>query len=267
MRPVLAVVDVQKGFIRGESAPLVPRIVELVARWQDAGGDVLFTRFWNYPNSPFERLVGWTAMTGQPETDLVPELAPALERPHTVADKRSYGLFADSRSAQVVDKHKWTDIYVCGIATESCVLATAVETFERGLTPWVISDACVSHAGATAHEAGMLVIERFIGARQVLTARDAVQRALEIELNGGDPIARWSSSVAQKRPEPVVGDEVVVQYGPGRIYTAVGDVVGKDGLWCMVRIAGEETVRVLPEQLEPVEGRAGSVEGRAGSRE
>lgn len=30
---------------------------------------------------------------------------------------------------------------VCGIATDFCVLKTAIDTFERNLTPWVIEDA------------------------------------------------------------------------------------------------------------------------------
>ena len=43
-KPVLVVVDVQNGFITEHSQPVIPIIVNLVRRWQAAGGDVVFSR-------------------------------------------------------------------------------------------------------------------------------------------------------------------------------------------------------------------------------
>ena len=91
-RPVLVVVDVQNGFITEDSAPVVPVIVELVRRWKATGGDVVFTRYLNYPGSPYERLIGWTEMSHAPDTDLVPELIPQVGQ-SPVVDKRIYSLF------------------------------------------------------------------------------------------------------------------------------------------------------------------------------
>ncbi len=73
---VLIVVDVQNGFVRSHSRHVVPAIVRLVQEWQKAGGDTVFTRFLNYENSPYERIIGWKRMREVPETDLIPELAP-----------------------------------------------------------------------------------------------------------------------------------------------------------------------------------------------
>jgi nicotinamidase-related amidase len=164
---VLVVVDVQNGFIRAGSAPVVPVIVDLVARWQRAGGDVVFTRYFNYEGSPFERLIHWNALQESPETDIVADLQPYVDKATAVLDKRIYSLFSDTGQALVTERG-WKDIYVCGIATESCVLKTAVDAFERDLTPWVIQDASASHAGPVAHDAGILVTQRFIGLGQVI---------------------------------------------------------------------------------------------------
>jgi nicotinamidase-related amidase len=164
---VLVVVDVQNGFIREPSAPVVPVIVDLVDRWQRGGGDVVFTRYLNYPGSPFERLIGWTQMHGAPETDIVSELRPYASQATAIIDKKIYSLFSDE-GAELVQQRGWTDLYICGIATESCVLKTAVDAFERDLTPWVIEDASMSHAGSVVHEAGLVVIRRFIGERQII---------------------------------------------------------------------------------------------------
>jgi nicotinamidase-related amidase len=166
-KPVLVVVDVQNGFITQHSQPVIPIIVGLVRRWQAACGDVVFSRYLNYAGSPFERLIGWTKMTNAPETELVTELAPYIG-PHTpVVDKYIYTLFTPE-GTHLVDERGWTDLYVCGIDTEICVLKTAVDAFERNLTPWILKDACASHAGPKAHTAGLFIAGRFIGANQII---------------------------------------------------------------------------------------------------
>lgn len=163
---VLVVVDVQNGFIREASAPVVPVIVDLVDWWERHGGDFIFTRYFNYPGSPFERLIHWSKLQVAPETDIVDELRPYADRATAVVDKQIYSLF-NEQGADLVGKHGWTDLYICGIATESCVLKTAVDAFERDLTPWIIEDASISHAGRKAHDAGILVAERFVGRGQI----------------------------------------------------------------------------------------------------
>lgn len=169
---VLVVVDVQNGFVRAESAPVVPIIVDLVDRWQTAGGDVVFTRYLNYPGSPFERLVRWSECMTSPQIDIVDELQPYADNAVAVIDKKGYGLFADADGAALVAQRGWRNIYICGIATESCVLATALGAFESDLTPWVVEDASASHAGQHVHDAGILVTRRFIGTGQIIKIAD-----------------------------------------------------------------------------------------------
>lgn len=168
-KSVLIVVDVQNGFVSSKSAPIVPHVVDVVRRWEEAGGATVFTRFVNHPGSPYERLINWSRMQNSPEIDIVDDLAAASQRAVTVLDKPIYSLFTDEGAATVA-RHGWTDIVIVGIATESCVLKTACDAFERGLTPWVIKDAVYSHAGQEAHEAGLLVTSRFIGRRQLIDA-------------------------------------------------------------------------------------------------
>jgi nicotinamidase-related amidase len=176
---VLVVVDVQRGFVSDNSRHVVPVIADLVQRWQAAGGDVVFTRYLNYPGSPFERLIGWRELADSPSTDLVPELEPYAAKATAVVDKTIYSLFSDE-GAELVQEHGWTDLYVCGIATESCVLKTAVDAFERDLTPWVIEDASASHAGQVAHDAGLLVTGRFIGLGQIIKTADVPARLVTV---------------------------------------------------------------------------------------
>jgi nicotinamidase-related amidase len=178
-KPVLVVVDVQNGFITEHSKPVVPVIVDLVRRWQAARGDVVFSRYLNYAGSPFERLIGWTKMADSPETDFVGELAPYVG-PHTpVVDKHIYTLFTPE-GTHLVDERGWTDLYLCGIDTDSCVLKTAVDAFERDLTPWILKDACASHAGPEAHAAGLFIAGRFIGTNQIIQSTSLPDSVLSL---------------------------------------------------------------------------------------
>ncbi len=166
-KPVLVVVDVQNGFITEHSQPVIPVIADLVRRWQAAHKDIVFSRYLNYPGSPFERLIGWTKMANGPETDLVAELTPYID-PHTpIVDKYIYTLFTPE-GTRLVDERGWTDLYICGIDTDICVLKTAVDAFEHNLTPWILQDACASHAGLQAHTAGLYIASRFIGTSQII---------------------------------------------------------------------------------------------------
>ncbi|MFY1573368.1 cysteine hydrolase [Verrucosispora sp. WMMD703] len=169
-RPVLVVTDMQNGFVREQSAHIVPIVVGLVDRWQEAGGETVFTRYLNYPGSPFERFFGWRRLQSPPETDIVSELRPFVKR-GMILDKRIYSPFTDE-GIRLFEQQDWDHLYFCGIATESCVLKGAVDAFERGFTPWLIADASASHAGAEAHAAGLLVARRFIGPGQVIELKD-----------------------------------------------------------------------------------------------
>ncbi|NEC92615.1 cysteine hydrolase [Streptomyces sp. SID12501] len=185
-KAVLVVVDAQNGFIREPSRPVIPVIADLVSRWQGNGGDVVFTRYLNYPGSPFERMIHWTALQDSPQTDIVPDLLPLAEQATAILDKTIYSLFSEEGS-KLVQRHGWTDLYICGIATESCVLKTAVDAFERDLTPWLLEDASASHAGSAVHEAGILVASRFIGIDQIIRTAD-VPRSLLPESPSTDPV-------------------------------------------------------------------------------
>ncbi|WP_326597884.1 isochorismatase family cysteine hydrolase [Streptomyces sp. NBC_01803] len=165
---VLVVVDVQNGFVNEHSGHVVPAVVNLAREWIALRRPVVFTCYHNYPDSPYERFFSWTRLQGSPDTDLVPALAELAEAAHPVIDKTGYS-FLNPQGEELVAKEGWTDLIFCGIATESCVLKSAADTFERGLAPWIVTDACASDAGPAVHDAGLLVARRLIGRGQLIT--------------------------------------------------------------------------------------------------
>jgi nicotinamidase-related amidase len=171
-RTALVVIDVQNGFVTDNSRHVVPVIADLTRRWLAAGRPLVLTRYLNHPGSMFERLLHWTELAAPPATDLVPELRDAADHA-TVLDKKGYTFLTDEGRA-LVAANGWTDLVYCGIDTESCVLKSAVDTFEAGIRPWILTDACASHTDQAGHDAGLLLARRFIGASQLLTVEDAL---------------------------------------------------------------------------------------------
>lgn len=169
-RAVLVVVDVQNGFINAASAPALRRIVPLVRRWCATGAPAVFTAYHNHPGSQFERLLGWTEVHGPPDTTIVDPLQPYLASAVAVLAKTGYTAFVPELD-KLVEQHGWTDIVVCGLDTDTCVLKTVADAFERGHTPWLVRDACASHGGRGHHRSGLTLAGRFIGIDQLVTRR------------------------------------------------------------------------------------------------
>ncbi|MFI5783774.1 isochorismatase family cysteine hydrolase [Nocardia sp. NPDC051570] len=180
-KAALLVVDVQNGFVNAGSAPVVPVVVDLTERWAASGRPIILTRYLNYTGSPYERLIGWRALYDSPDTDLVDELLPYTEHPNaSVLDKTVYTALTHE-GVELLRELNVTDLVICGIATDACVLKTALDAFEMDFTPWVIRDAVASnatrHPAREIHESALLLISRLVGAGQVIDA-DTVRNAL-----------------------------------------------------------------------------------------
>lgn len=166
--PLLIVVDVQNGFVNDNSRRIVPDVVKLIDRWHDLGGEVIATRFRNEPDSQWVRLLGWPKLMESPEIDLVDEIK---DLPDVVLDKYSYTSLTDGLIERLPDPPG--AVFICGIDTDICVTKTAVDLFERGNRPIVITDACASHAGTESHTNALETLRRFIGRTQLATTEEA----------------------------------------------------------------------------------------------
>lgn len=160
---ILLIVDVQAGFIN----PSTGHIPEAVQRLQDRFATVFASRFENAPDSPFRRWKGLARFApGMPETALA--FTPRADA--RVFAKGGYSAATDAVIAGAKDAD--LPVHLCGIATDNCVLATAIDLFEAGIRPIVIADACASHAGPDYHEAGMLLLKRLLGEAQIVFAAE-----------------------------------------------------------------------------------------------
>ncbi|HEY8745237.1 MAG TPA: isochorismatase family protein, partial [Chloroflexota bacterium] len=152
----LLVVDVQQGFINEYTRHIPERIGRLI----DSGdyNPILFTRFINAPDSPYHRFLDWHECEEEPDT----KLAAPLER-YTAEE----GVFSKPGLTGLPDElvryfqeKNTAEIVIVGIDTDMCVLKIAMDVFDRGIRPVVMTDCCASTAGLQAHLAGLAVLSR-----------------------------------------------------------------------------------------------------------
>ena len=159
----LLVVDVQRCFINDYTRHIPAKVAKLAA--SNAYGPLIFTRFVNTPDSPFRRLLDWHECESEPGTLLVDEIAGAAERGMVFVKLGHVGVSDELRDylRGLAIQH----ITIVGIDTDMCVLKTAMDVFDLGIVPIVLSDCCASTAGLQAHLAGLAILSRNIGPHQL----------------------------------------------------------------------------------------------------
>ena len=162
-RRSLVVIDVQKGFIN-EFTRHAPAAVERLA----AGyGSVAVTRFYNAEGFFHRKLIGWHRM-GRKSDGFALAFTPPAGAP--VFDKSGYGAFTAAGFRAWLDAQAPDEVHLAGIATDNCILKTAVDLFDAGIAPVVLAHACASHGGPEYHDCGLRLLRRFIGEGQVIAA-------------------------------------------------------------------------------------------------
>lgn len=158
-RSLLVIVDVQRGFVNRWTAAIPAKVEALQHRF----GVVAATRFINPEGSMHRRLMGWTRFApDSAEAGLA--FAPRADAP--VFDKTGYTILTPEFRAWL-DAQGAARVHLAGIATDNCVLKSAVDLFEAGIEPVVLVDHCASHGGPKAQAAGLLLLGRFIGKGQL----------------------------------------------------------------------------------------------------
>ncbi len=179
----LLVVDVQQGFLN----EFTRHIPERIARLIDAGdyAPIFFTRFVNDEESPYRRFLDWHESAQAPDTDLAPALEgfAAAER---VFSKAGLTGLPDELAAALRERGV-DEVCIVGIDTDMCVLKVAMDAFDRGIRPLVMTDCCASTAGLQAHLAGLAVLSRNIGAQQLREAglSEGLVAAPAVRASGG----------------------------------------------------------------------------------
>jgi nicotinamidase/pyrazinamidase len=151
MSEALLIIDFQNDFTAGGAleVPEGDQIAEPVKRLADHFDVVVATRDWHPPDhASFETEGGpWPVhcVQGTPGADF----HPAMERIALTAvvdvgrgrDDEGYSGFEKSDLAAILRDHGVDAVYVCGLATDYCVRASAIDACNEGFDVTVVADA------------------------------------------------------------------------------------------------------------------------------
>ena len=201
MKSALLLVDIQNDFCPGGAlaVPEGDRIVPVVNSLMELFPLAIATKDWHPPghisfasrfakpvmstiDTPYGPQILWPdhCVQNTPGADFHPALATALIR-HVVfkgtnSEIDSYSTFFDNARQQQTDLHRYlqhagiTDLFICGLATDYCVLFSALDALELGFAVTVIEDACRGVDAGAEDSANALRKIVVAGGRRVMSA-------------------------------------------------------------------------------------------------
>lgn len=149
------------------------RTADLKERLAQAGVQAIYAND-NYGvwRSDFRGLLGACAARGGVSAEIARLLSP---EPQDIAVlKARHSAFYETPLQILLQQLKVRELVVVGIATEWCVLFTAMDAYVRGYSLWVPAD-CVASPYSERHRAAIRYMEEVLGAN--VTASDAVDEA------------------------------------------------------------------------------------------
>lgn len=155
----LLIVDVQNDFCPGGALPvpngdeIVPVVNMLIAIAKDEKIPIFASRDWHPQNHcSFKKQGGpWPPHCVQSTVgaELHPELRLPLGRFTLISkgiepNKDSYSAFGDTELLEELKKRNIKELWICGLATDYCVKATALDAKKLGFDVVVIENACAA---------------------------------------------------------------------------------------------------------------------------
>ena len=153
MKNILIIVDMQNGFARYEQTiQLSERIKSFLKR--ELFDIVIATRFFNDDDSMYEKMLGWKRLKTEEEKKVPSGIAEYVDY---YEDKYIYNC-----------KKYPKKVFIIGADTDCCVMMIATALFEINIRPIVLTKYVDSNGGPESHKAGLLVMKRLIGEKQLV---------------------------------------------------------------------------------------------------
>jgi len=180
MPPLLVVVDMQRVFAEADSpwaVPGCPELIPKIERLVDVFGDrAVFTRF-----VPFEEPQGaWVDYYALHPFFLRPDaqglshlVEPFATQGVTTLDTPTFSKYGPRLEALAAPERT---IILAGVATDCCVISTALSAADAGMRARVVADACTGMT-IDKHRAAVAVMAGYAGHIEVTTVEQELARA------------------------------------------------------------------------------------------
>lgn len=160
---IILLVDIQEGYMNDQLRGL-PKDIEKHVNNYDYDL-VIATRFINKNNSLHNVDIHIKSMT------VFSSKAKLVEPIEQIADiilmKSTYTSITDDVK-KLLDKNKVKQVYIAGLNTETSILATAFDLFDKGIKPIVLSHLCNTVNGEEMNKAALNILRKAVGEECVL---------------------------------------------------------------------------------------------------
>ncbi len=165
----LLIVDMIHDFVDGKfgsegARKIVPKIREFAEKFREKGGLVVYFKDSHTVTDPEIKVWGEHAMRGTWGSEIVDELKP--EQGDIVVEKTTYDGFLFTSADEILKEKGVDEVYICGVATDICVMHTAFGAFARGYMVNIIEDLCAG-TGDEEHRWALGYIQKIYGAKIV----------------------------------------------------------------------------------------------------
>jgi len=156
MKKALVVIDVQNYYMNKHTKNLPEKISRFI---ENSDFDfVVFTKFINDEGSSLSKILNWKECSSSPDTDISEQLIKFTTK-NNVFEKNTYSIFKSLKLKKFLEKNKITEVHLCGLDTDACILASAYDGFDMGYKVKVL-ELCQSHCGKKFEESAMKIIEK-----------------------------------------------------------------------------------------------------------
>ncbi len=160
---ILLVTDVQEGYINAFTKHIPQAIQKHVANFHyDL---IVATRFIDNNDSLFKSELNIRNMTMiNSQSKIVPIISDIVD---ITLMKSTYSSLTPD-VINLLKKNNVSEVYLCGLNTETVILTTALELFDRGIIPKVLSHLCMSLEGSEINNMTLQILERAVGSNNIL---------------------------------------------------------------------------------------------------
>lgn len=123
----LLIIDYQQGFVSKAQEDIHAKIENLAEAFRNSKLPVILTKFINHKDSAFNKILRWNGMTNTKEQ----ELALEISKNDKIITKATYSALT-AELQEYLKENQIDMIYLCGIDTDACVIATAFALFDAG---------------------------------------------------------------------------------------------------------------------------------------
>lgn len=137
MKKAIVIIDVQNIFINDKTKHIPKKIANHLEN--NDYDFIIFTRFINNKESQIYKKLKWNICFDSPDIDIHPDLRKYSNSCNTF-DKITYSIFKQEKLIKLFKEENINNIYLCGLDSEACVLASSFEGFDLGFNIIILKD-------------------------------------------------------------------------------------------------------------------------------